>query len=72
MKKIVSAYKEWTQDDPEEFEPGMVKGEYTIMGIKYHEAKGAGDAHYIDIIMDDGSVRRIFNPDEVIFGGDYD
>jgi hypothetical protein len=67
MKKVLSAYKLWPNEKFEEFEPGMVKGEYTIIGIEYHEPAGEGDAHYIDVKMDDGAVRRIFKPDEVIF-----
>ena len=67
--RVVSAYKEWARELAEVFEPGMAKGEYTIIEVTYHEPQGEGDAHYIEVIMDDGTVRRIFRPDEVIFEG---
>lgn len=65
--RVLSAYKEWAKEPAELFEPGMTKGDYTIIEITYHEPQGEGDAHYIDVRMDDDAVRRIFRPDEVLW-----
>jgi hypothetical protein len=67
MKNIIAVYKEWADGKAEDLEVGAQMGEYEITRIEYHEAQGEGDAHYVDVHMDDGAVRRIFSPDEVIF-----
>lgn len=64
--KCVSTYKEWNDGTSETFEPEMLKGDYVIERLEYHEPVGEGDVHYVDVIMSEGTQRRIFRPDEVI------
>ena len=43
-------------------------GGVSITKIEYHSPNGEGDAHYCDVIMSDGTMRRVFRPDNIDLG----
>jgi hypothetical protein len=38
-----------------------------IINIEEHKAQGDGDKWYYDVFRSDGSIQRIFNPNQVYF-----
>lgn len=46
---------------------GIKYGQVICTEIKEHSAKGEADKWYYDICYSDGTVQRVFNPNEVLF-----
>jgi len=44
-----------------------IVGYDNIVMIKEHKAAGEGDKWYYDILRIDGSIERVFNPNQVFF-----
>lgn len=66
-RKVVSVKYNWftSNEVGEEFqEHGLAPD---TEKIEYHEPAGPGDQHYCDIYMKDGSVKRVFNLNEINF-----
>ena len=62
-KKVENCYKELASGEVFDVKP-FLSG---VVDIVYHETQGEGDAHYCDIFMDDGRIKRIFRPDYIEF-----
>lgn len=59
-----------TPENGEEFTNrtvGVRYGNVTCDNIKEHSAAGNGDRWFYDISYSDGSIERIFNPNQVVF-----
>lgn len=64
--KVNYVYKEFVvAEETIERKIGKEVAGRTVVSINYHQPAGEGDAHYCDVAFDDGSVERIFRPDEV-------
>jgi hypothetical protein len=65
MKKIKVLHYNWfyTVETGEEFSI-LTDSDADML---YHEARGQGDAHYVDATMADGSKERIFNLNKILF-----
>lgn len=63
MERIKSIYKECMSRHSDK----LVVGEEGVKEIEYHTPGGEGDAHYVDIYFDDGTRKRIFRPDHIIW-----
>lgn len=64
----------FTPENGEEFTNktvGIMYGNLKCDAIKEHKAKGEGDKWYYDIHYSDGSVERIFNPNQVYYKETY-
>ena len=38
-----------------------------VISIHYNEPRGEGDAHFVDTLYSDGTSKRVFRPDEIVF-----
>lgn len=67
-RKILQIYKEYIDG---EFDYWWLNKEVdegiTVTRIEYHEPRGEGDAHYCDVYMNNGKMRRVFRPDNIDF-----
>lgn len=67
--KVKSVYKEYQVDGQyDHYYIGKQSlGGVTIVSLEYHEPRGEGDAHYVDVKYSNGNVDRIFRPDSIEF-----
>lgn len=62
-------YKEYANGEYENWYLNKdVGGGCTVTKIEYHPPAGEGDAHYCDVHMSNGKMRRVFRPDNIDFG----
>jgi hypothetical protein len=69
MRFISKLYYDWhysTTDDSTGYQSAVV-GVGGVKEIIQHLPQGEGDRLYYDILFEDGSMKRTFNPNEVIF-----
>lgn len=67
--EVYQFYKEYQDGESENnYLNKDMGGGVTITKIEYHSPQGEGDAHYCDVIMSDGKIRRVFRPDNIDFG----
>lgn len=57
----------WSPSENSEGYVKFVVGEKGVVEIIEHVAGGEGDKWYYDIVFEDDSVTRLFNPNEVTF-----
>lgn len=67
--KVLRVYKEYSVDKTYDdlYVGKQIFADKKVESMEYHEPRGEGDAHYVDVKYDDGSMRRIFKPDSVEF-----
>lgn len=71
MKDVYQLYKEYSNGEYENWYVGKdIRGDQIVTKIEYHEPHGEGDAHYCDVYMSNGGMRRVFRPDNIDFRGD--
>ena len=66
-KKVTSIIFNWfySHENGEEYKEYIVGKE--VVSIEYHEPLGSGDAHYCDVLLEDGTIDRVFNINSIIF-----
>lgn len=68
MKLLKSVYKENPVDEScYSYFLGEQRNKQVVVRILYNEARGHGDAHYVDVEFEDGEKMRIFRPDMIEF-----
>ena len=71
--EVYQFYKEYQDGESENnYLNKDMGGGVIITKIEYHSPQGEGDAHYCDVIMSNGNVRRVFRPDNIDFGTEVD
>lgn len=70
-RNVVSVITKWyaTNENGEEYMRYHV-GKDEVGRIDYHEPKGEGDHHYVDIHFNDGNMLREFRPTTIEFSKD--
>lgn len=67
--EVYQFYKEYQDGESENnYLNKDMGGGSRITKIEYHSPQGEGDAHYCDVIMSSGNIRRVFRPDNIDFG----
>lgn len=68
-RTVYQVYKEYLDGEVENWWVGKEVGiDHTVTKIEYHQPAGEGDAHYCDVHIGNGTVRRVFRPDNIDFG----
>ncbi len=62
--EIKNIYKEY-QDKHADFYEIDKKD---VVNIVYHEPRGEGDSHFVDVMFYNGDLKRIFKPDSITWG----
>ena len=69
MRKVEGIFKYYEgSDDSRRFWVGQKYDGSKIRGIEYFGPEDVGPSYFVDIIKEDGTMNRIFTPDEVYFG----
>jgi len=66
VREIKQFYKEYHEDDEAVYIGKQYSGE-EVTKLLYHEPQGEGDAHYVDVYIDDKLTERVFRPDNIEF-----
>ena len=68
-RTVYQTYKEYANGECETWYLNRDTGGGCIVTkIEYNEPRGEGDAHYCDVHMSNGKMRRVFRPDNIDFG----